>query len=153
MGSFRIPYSFPTEAGAVNAHSGLYLPYVISTSDSPWRGRLSQWRCGIGELSTDQRYKSTGKGTFFSLALWNEVRKSTRERKIHHYLSVLCACGCDFSCFQPPFLEDQICLDHMALWPPLQFHCLPSLLFDGHTQACITEIHWTSIEYIQETRD
>ena len=85
------------------------------------------------ELSTDQRYESTGTGTF--LALWNEVRKSTREREIHRYLLVLCACGCDFSCFRPPFSKDRICLDPVALWSPLWFHCLPSLLFDGHTQT------------------
>ena len=85
------------------------------------------------KLSTDQHYESTGMGTF--LTLQNEVRKSTHKREIHHYLSVLCACGCDFSCFRPPFLKDRICLDPAALWSPLWFHCLPSLLFDSHTQT------------------
>ena len=106
---------------------------------NPWRVRLSQWWCdathSVCELSTDQRYKSTGLGTFLSLALQNEVRKSIREREIHHYLSVLCACSCDFSFFRPPFSKDRICLDPTALWLPLWFHCLPSLLFDGHTQT------------------
>ena len=87
------------------------------------------------ELSADQRYESTGMGNFVSLALQNEVRKSTWEREIHRYLSVFCACSCDFSCFRPRFSKDQICLDPTALWPPLWFHCSPSLLFDGHTQT------------------
>ena len=64
MGSFRILYSFPTWAGAVNAHGGLYLPCVISTSDSPWRGRLSQWRCDVRHCHT-QRAR-----TFHWPALW-----------------------------------------------------------------------------------
>ena len=89
----------------------------------------------VRKLSTDQRYESTGTGIFLSLALRNEVRKSTWEWEIHHYLSVLWACGCDFSCFRLPFSKDQICLDPTALWPPLWFHCLPSLLFDGRTQT------------------
>jgi len=46
-----------------------------------------------------------------------EVRKSTREREIHHYLLVLCACGCDFSCFWLPFSIDWICLNPTALIP------------------------------------
>ena len=79
---------------------------------SPWRVRLSQWWCDVWHCHTQcvrtfhwPAYRSTGTGTFLSLALQNEVRKSIREREIHHYLSVLCACGCDFSFFQPPFFK------------------------------------------------
>ena len=60
------------------------------------------------ELSTDQRYavwwhclRVHRLGDFSLSRSPEEVRKSTREREIHHYLSVLCACGCDFSCFRP----------------------------------------------------
>ena len=60
------------------------------------------------ELSTDQHYaiwwhhlRVHRLGDYSLSRSPEEVRKSTREREIHHYLSVLCACGCDFSCFRP----------------------------------------------------
>ena len=113
MGFLRILYCFPTWAGAINAHGGLYLSYVISTSDSPWRKKLSQRWCDVQHCHTQctQTFHwpvschmvalptSPQAWGPFSFLLWKEVRKSMWEREIHHYLSVLCACGCDFLCF------------------------------------------------------
>ena len=142
MGSFRILYSFPTmiswrgECPRRPVSSPWWFLHQTAheerrgwASDDVTSGTATHSAC---ELSTDQHYESTGTGTF--LALRHEVRKSTREREIHRYLSVLCAC-CDFSCFQPPFSKDQTCLDPAVLWSPLWFDCLPSLLFDGHLQT------------------
>ena len=97
--------------------------FLHQTAHEEWRGWATDDATSgtathsVRKLFTDQRYESTGTGTFLSLTLRNEVRKSTREREIHHYLLVLCACGCDFSCFWLPFSIDWICLNPTASIP------------------------------------
>ena len=47
----RYPYGILPDS----VDGGLYLPYVISTSDSPWRAeRLSQWRCDVQHCHTQR---------------------------------------------------------------------------------------------------
>ena len=108
-------------------------------SDNATSGTATQ---SARELSTDQRYavwwhrlRVHKLGDFCLSRSPEEVRKSTREREIHHYLSVLCACGCELLMLSAnityalaPFSKDRICFDPAALWPPFWFHCSPSLL-------------------------